>query len=131
VALFAIPYSRYPGEDRWILTGRNIDRERGERERRIAADKLESLGLLSAGVAHDFNNLLTVIGFFADPVREGEPREQILQAVEDAASLTSQLMVFTHESSGEHVPTDLPAIVQEILPMLRSLTGERIALELG
>jgi PAS domain S-box-containing protein len=131
VEMFAIPYPHQPGEDRWILTGRDVGVEKRERERRISAEKLESLALLSAGVAHDFNNLLTVIGGFADRLRDEEAREQILQAVEDASSLTAQLMVFTHEHSGERGPTDLSRMLHEMRPVLRSLVGDRVQLEIG
>ena len=69
---------------------------------------MEAIGLLAGGIAHDFNNLLTIINCYSsilleddpEPARAKEMLIQIRQAGDRAASLTRQLLVYSHK----HVP---------------------------
>ena len=64
------------------------------------AQKMEAIGLLTAGVAHDFNNILLAIGGSAELIAshhgpnspQAPQTRTIIQAVERAASLTRQLL---------------------------------------
>ena len=64
------------------------------------AQKIEAIGLLTAGVAHDFNNILLAIGGSAELIarHRGPDSPQapqirvIIEAVERAATLTRQLL---------------------------------------
>jgi signal transduction histidine kinase/DNA-binding response OmpR family regulator len=89
------------------LVGSMLDlSERHQLEAQLRqSQKMEALGQLAGGVAHDFNNLLTVITSYASMSLkdmaaedvEREAMEQIAGAAERAASLTRQLLTFSHQ----------------------------------
>ncbi len=125
--------SRYwtlEGEERWIFAGRDITREKAERERLLEAQKLESLGVLAGGVAHDFNNLLTVITGYAEELPEGEPAREIRTAARRASALTAQLLAFGRKQVRQIQVTTLDALVVDLENVLRSLVREEVQLEL-
>jgi len=100
------------------------------------AQKMEGIGLLAGGVAHDFNNLLTVIrgnaslALAALPPGEGprEDLEQIVEAADRAAGLTSQLLAFARRTVMKPQVVELGTIVRLLEPMLRRLIGEDVTL---
>lgn len=102
------------------------------------AQKMECVGRLAGGVAHDFNNLLTVINGFSSIAMEKLPAggplhemiTQIYEAGERAASLTRQLLAFSHKEMVAPVEIDLNAVVDGLQKMLRRLIGEHIQLEI-
>jgi signal transduction histidine kinase/CheY-like chemotaxis protein len=101
------------------------------------SQKMESIGQLAAGVAHDFNNLLTIIrghssSLLARPALPPEmlaPVQAVYFAAERAASLTRQLLMFSHKNVMEFEPLDLHKIVGNMSKMLQRLLGETITLE--
>lgn len=116
---------------RWIFGARDVAEEKDARERFHQAERLESVGTLAAGVAHDFNNLLTVINGFADLLPEGREQEGILGAVSQASDLTGQLLSFGRPGTTPSVTADLVVVLRHMQPMVRSLLGERIELQLS
>jgi two-component system cell cycle sensor histidine kinase/response regulator CckA len=98
--------------------------------------KMEALGRLAGGVAHDFNNLLTVILWYATvlnhrldgehPLRES--LERILQAGQQAASLTGQLLAFSRKQVTQPRILDLNGLIEDSKDMLQRLIGEDIHL---
>ena len=105
-------------------------------ERMHHMQKLDALGQLVGGVAHDFNNLLTaIIGQasllrrrWADDDRSDSSLEQIQRAAKQAASLTQQLLGFSHRQRIEPIVMNLNPLVEKMTPMLRRLIGEEIEL---
>lgn len=116
---------------RWIFGARDVAEEKHARERLHQAQRLESVGTLAAGVAHDFNNLLTVINGFADLLPEGREQDGILGAVSQASDLTGQLLSFGRPVAAESQTADIVAVLRHMQPMVRSLLGERIELQLS
>jgi two-component system cell cycle sensor histidine kinase/response regulator CckA len=100
------------------------------------AQKMEAVGQLAGGVAHDFNNLLTAITGHADLLRVGltdddptrEDVEAILQASASATALVRQLLAFGRKQILRPETLDLSGVVNDVVPMLRRLIGEHIAL---
>jgi len=125
--------SRYftdEGTERWIFAGRDVSREKAERERLQASQKLESVGVLAGGVAHDFNNLLTVIGGWAEELPDSEAAREIRRAVERAAELTGQLLAFGRKQILHTRRIQLGSLLREMEAMLRSVLREEVHLEL-
>jgi signal transduction histidine kinase/CheY-like chemotaxis protein len=121
---------------------RSLQAEVDERERLEAqlaqAQRLESIGRLAGGVAHDFNNMLMAIGGYAetlsadlDPADPGqEGFAGIRQAVDQAASLTRQLLAFSRNQELRPTVIDLRELVATVEPLLRRLLGARIRLDI-
>jgi signal transduction histidine kinase len=104
------------------------------------SQKLESLGVLVAGVAHDFKNLLGAITNCADLTLwslddAASARRAIWQikvAVGQMADLSDQLFDYAGCSSLMAEPLDLCALVRETQPLLESLLPKstKVAYEL-
>jgi len=100
------------------------------------AQKMEAIGHLAGGVAHDFNNLLTAIHGNASLLLDTqlESREklecaaQIVEAAERAATLTRQLLLFSHKQAMQPINLDLNEVVTQITKMLQRILGEDISL---
>ncbi|MFT3924297.1 MAG: ATP-binding protein [Myxococcales bacterium] len=87
------------------------ERERANQERlrtqqrALEAQKLEALGTLAASVAHDFNNSLMIVQMWNDilersevtPAQRREGSAAIAQAVDGAAALSRQLLMFARK----------------------------------
>jgi two-component system, NtrC family, sensor kinase len=101
------------------------------------SQKMDALGQLAGGIAHDFNNLLTVIRGYVDCLlAEGQQTsdgrsalEEIDQAAERAAKLTSQMLMFSRKKRMQPQVLALNEVVQRIGHMLHRFLGETIALE--
>ncbi len=109
------------------------ERRRAEAERQRLEDdlrqaqRLESLGMLAAGVAHDFNNLLTPMMIYAgmieeevdgrDPTVRGYA-EEIREAAERARDLTAQLLAVGRKQTLSMTHVDLNAEIEELRSML-------------
>jgi signal transduction histidine kinase/CheY-like chemotaxis protein len=102
------------------------------------AQKMEAIGLLTAGVAHDFNNLLMAIGGSAeliwthlslDSVRRPYVAT-IIQAVERGATLTRQLLAFGRKQTLVPRSADLNQVILAIEELLVTTLGGYGCLEL-
>jgi two-component system, cell cycle sensor histidine kinase and response regulator CckA len=100
------------------------------------SQKMEAVGLLAGGVAHDFNNLLMVIRSYAERLQEKfsegdgsrKRTQQILRAVERAASLTTQLLAFSRKQIASPEIVDLNKVIAEAVKMLGRMVGEDVEL---
>jgi signal transduction histidine kinase/CheY-like chemotaxis protein len=99
--------------------------------------KMQALGQLTGGIAHDFNNLLTVIQGSADMLCKQdlpEPKRKrfaqaIVQAAENAASLTSQLLAFARRQPLKPERLHVNTLISEMEDLLNRTMGERIEIE--
>lgn len=94
----------------------------------LEAQKMESLGLLAAGMAHDFNNLLQLIIGYADLARHEPERSglldylaQIRAAGQRGAQLTRQILAFSRRQPIELAPLELNELLSLMAEMLRRL----------
>jgi two-component system cell cycle sensor histidine kinase/response regulator CckA len=98
------------------------------------AQKMEALGQLAGGVAHDFNNLLTIIsgyaelllGSMATPAEMRHDVEEIRNAGEKAALLTSQLLAFSRKQVLQPRLLDLSVVIEDSRRLLRRVIGEDV-----
>ncbi|MFT6399878.1 MAG: signal transduction histidine kinase, partial [Bradymonadia bacterium] len=94
---------------------------------------------LAGGAAHDFNNLLTVVRGYAeliasDPSASESVREDvkvIIQSVERASELTSQLLEFSRPRPSKMEVMDVTRTVSDIERMLRALIPGSISLSIS
>jgi PAS domain S-box-containing protein len=157
---FQIEYRmrRADGEYRWLLdhgvprfepNGRfagyvgsciDITDLKRNHRRMLATQKLESLGLMAAGVAHDFGNLLG--GMFAEldlalsDMPEGSPGRESVERTESLAKHAAQLVELLVASAGRGVeshalePVDLSALVTRMLRLLKGCISKEVEVRL-
>jgi signal transduction histidine kinase/CheY-like chemotaxis protein len=107
------------------------------------AQKLQAVGQLAGGIAHDFNNMLaTVLGNIELMERRlsqaggnwtGTDTERLLTLIERATGavqrggqLTSRLLAFSRRQRLAARPTDVNALLQELITLAASTLGRRI-----
>jgi signal transduction histidine kinase len=110
-----------------------------ESERRLAAaQKIETVGQLSAGVAHDFNNLLTVIAGNVELHLEQLPANastellsDVKQAVEMGERLTERLLTISSRRTAPPDTLDLNACLRSMSELLSRTLGGSIEVRLN
>ena len=100
------------------------------------AQKMEAIGQLTGGVAHDFNNLLTVISgnleMLEPRLTVAEHREILNEAQEASklgAELTKRLLAFGRRQPLDPKPTDINALAEGMIELLRRTLGETSEIE--
>jgi signal transduction histidine kinase len=119
------------------LLAEQIEQRSKAEEQLRQSHKMQALGQLTGGIAHDFNNLLTVIQGSADMLSRDEIAEDrrkrfakaIVQAAENAAVLTSQLLAFARRQPLKPEPVDLSELISGMTELLDRTMGERIRIE--
>lgn len=119
-----------------LFSGADVTEQRRAEEALFQAQKLDSIGQLSAGIAHDLNNLLGPILAYADFLRKSTPQgaaqqediDEITKAAGRAADLVRQLLAFGRRQKLEPKVLDLNEVVRGLEGMLRRITGERVRL---
>lgn len=104
----------------------------------LQAQRWEAVGRLTGGVAHDFNNLLTGVMLYCDLLlssidtrdRRRRYADEIRNAILQASSLVSQLLVFARPQSGPVSPLLLNDVFVAMRDLLTRLIGENINLEM-
>jgi two-component system, cell cycle sensor histidine kinase and response regulator CckA len=121
---------------RAIGTCRDITEKKLLEERFFHAQRLESLGMLAAGIAHDLNNVLAPI-LFAAPLLRGRltaPSDlKILNTLESSASrgagLVKQILGFVRTTSGEFRPTQVKHLANDIIDVIQETFPKSISFE--
>ncbi len=114
-----------------IQNGKLREAERRERdltESLRESRHLDSLGRLVGGIAHDFNNLLQIISVSLDLLENdsrAEDRSDSLRtarsAIDRGSLLTRQIVVYGQRAPASSVVLELPALLETMSPVLRSL----------
>jgi signal transduction histidine kinase len=138
--------------ERTDALSRSLDDLRAAQDRLVQTEKLASLGQLTAGIAHEIKNPLNFVNNFSEMSAEliGELRdvvgdlsvdadkhadikeitdmlsanlEKIVQHGKRADAIVKSMLLHSGQSSGEHRPSDINALVDECLN--RAYYGER------
>ena len=105
---------------------KRMAQEKGRLENELRrAQRLDALGTLSSGIAHDFNNILSYMLVYAELIeRDMEPDSramgnlrQITTAVERAAELVRQMLVFARSMDGRREVFDAVPVVKDTLDL--------------
>ena len=100
------------------------------------AQKMESIGQLTAGLAHDFNNLLLVASGNLEILRSSLGHSELQRyatrigkALERGTKVTRQLLAFARKTRLDPRPTDLSTLINEFGEMLETTAGSRVDLQ--
>ena len=146
---------RTNGEYRWILNtgiphlvdgiysghiGTSIDITdlKHAHDRAAAAQKLESLGALAAGMAHDFNNLIGSIFAASDlalaEIPAESPARENIDRINAVATRASEIVNLLIAYAGGHgvdlENVDISAIVREMAMLLKTSVSQKASLSL-
>lgn len=116
----------------------DVTRRRNTEQAFRQAQKMESIGQLTAGLAHDFNNLLQVVNGNLELLSSCVDGERAKRYVDNArsaadrgAKLTRQLLAFARKSRLEPKPTDLTNLVTSFVEVIESSLGSSVDLQLN
>ncbi len=101
----------------------------------LQIQKMELIGQLAGGIAHDFNNMLGVIlgntelALSSDDLDPSvkENLQEIYQAAERSAEMTSQLLAFARKQLAVPKELYIDEAIVESLPILQRVAGDKIA----
>ncbi len=115
----------------------DVTRRRNSEQAFRQAQKMESIGQLTAGLAHDFNNLLQVISGNLEMARGHVTAERPLRQIGNAAraadrgaKLTKQLLAFARKTRLEPTSLGLNALVLAFAEVIETTLGAGIVLRL-
>ncbi len=113
------------GPGRMVGLYRDVTAQVRAEEAERAAARLEATATLAGGIAHDVNNLMSaILGHVALLSREpaearSERLEQVALAAKGATALAQQLLSYARGGKYDVRPTDVNAVVGEVLKRLR------------
>jgi len=116
----------------------DVTRRRNTEQSYRQAQKMESIGQLTAGLAHDFNNLLQVVNGNLELLSAARDPERIKRyvaaaqsAAERGAKLTRQLLAFARKTRLEPRAVDLAQLVSEFSDLIESAVAGQVELHLS
>jgi len=131
----AFPVLNSAGEvERIVGLATDITEKRKLEEQFRQSQKMEAIGQLAGGVAHDFNNILGVIQMQVGLLKmddnlsatQTDLLNDVSKAVQRAANLTRQLLLFSRRQVMQPRNWDLNEVIANITKMLRRIVGEDI-----
>ncbi len=117
----------------------DVSRRRESEQAFRQAQKMESIGQLTAGLAHDFNNLLHVITGSLDRIRSRRTDEQAVEryiaaasmAAERGAKLTRQLLAYARRSRLEPKRIEVTTVIGSFGELLDTSVGKKAQLQMN
>lgn len=114
-----------------------VEERRRLEEQAVQAQKLESLGVLAAGLGHDFNNLLVgILGNVQLLINELPPDSERVKYLQDiresglrAADLTNQLLSYAGKGHFVLEQVNLNQLLEAMAPLLKSSISKLAAVQ--
>ncbi len=121
-----------------VITARDVTERRQSMRAMHRTQKMESLGILAGGIAHDFNNLLVAMMGQASLAQvhlaHNHPAynhvNKAVQAAEQAAGLTRQLLAYSGGGQFTIMPLNLNTLIKESIELLKVAMPKQIGLEM-
>jgi two-component system, cell cycle sensor histidine kinase and response regulator CckA len=103
----------------------------------LTSQRMESFGLLAAGIAHDLNNVLTsVLGasellqaYCGEQEQVVRLTDQIINAADQGARMTRKVLRSANTKEDNDQPVQLNQVVEDVIMLLRRSVDPRIAIE--
>lgn len=119
-----------------ILIGTDITQRKKLQEQFLRAQRLESIGMLAAGIAHDLNNILAPIGMLSGILRRkltDRSDERYLATLDSCAKrgtgLVRQILSFAHGITGETSAVQVKHLLRDIVQMITETFPKSIILD--
>ena len=114
----------------WLMIGADVTERKALEDKFLRAQRLESIGMLAAGIAHDLNNVLAPIGMAASLLRmrlSTAPDLKLIDTLEKSVTrgsgLVKQILGFAHGVSGDrrtlqvkHLMRDITSVIAQTFP---------------
>ncbi|MDT8298838.1 MAG: ATP-binding protein, partial [Spirochaetaceae bacterium] len=124
--LYPLRFAPSDGEGRCVIELDDVSQRTELEQKIIQAEKLTSLGFLSAGIAHEINNPLSTILSNAQHLlsrpRDADDKvclEWIEQETNRIAGIVKELLDFAHAAEGPSPESDVNACVTEVIRLVR------------
>jgi len=105
----------------WLIIAADITAQRGLEDQLRRSQRVESIGMLAAGIAHDLNNALAPIGMVAELLRRKLPAasdawmlDTLDKSVVRGAGLVKQIVSFVRGADGESRVLQLKHLMHEV-----------------
>lgn len=115
---------------------RDLTEKKHMEEQVQRAQRVETIGMLAAGIAHDLNNVLAPISMGAPIVQARSTDPAVIKLASAMASsaqrgmaLVRQILAFARGSGGEHVPVQLAHLARDICVMIEETFPQQIKLD--
>lgn len=116
---------------------RDVTEEILEREQRMRAQRLESLGNMVGGIAHDLNNILSPILMGAglldsadDPELRSSITKSMVESAERAGSVVGKLLTFARGGSSEKAYVNPKGLMEEVHKIIEEAFPRQIDVQL-
>ena len=112
-------------------------------EQVLQLQKMDSVGQLASGVAHDLKNLLAAmvnnVDYLSEALMEPEPPKEEMfecmtemrEAIKRTVKLTERLLGFSRPCKEEEHPTDVAAVIHEVVRLSRRTFPKNIDIEIS
>jgi len=126
----------FEGRQARLVLAADITEKKLLEEKFLHAQRLESIGLLSAGIAHDLNNVLAPIMLTAPMLRASlstardlKTLDMLEKSAERGAGLVKQILGFAHTSAGEFRPMQVKHLARDLISVIEQTFPKSIQLE--
>lgn len=121
-----------------LIRSIDITSRKKVQEEYMHAQKMESIGRLAGGIAHDFNNKLGILTLYCEmaqnkfstaPERIPDYLRKMQVAIQQATSLTKQLLAFSRKQVLDLKVSNLNELLIGTRSAIEKMVGENITLE--